>query len=255
MKRILTTFKEKWPEYILEILVITIGILGAFALNNWNEQNKAKSLEKEYISRLIEDLTKNKAHIRQEKINAELRLKVSLNVYDIITSEQPVFEDTSRFVVGIQLIGRTNRPRIHDATFEDLISSGNASIIQDRELFNEIRTFYGEIPNEWFDEYIDRLWKGYLPLGIDAINLDMLLEILDQESEEGLDANKINEINLKVSDKEFEQILGKILNSKEFEYETKNIARSHRVHINYLQRILRREEELTQKLSDYLNTL
>jgi hypothetical protein len=255
MKRILSTLKEKWPEYILEILVITIGILGAFALNNWNEHNKAKAQEKEYITRLIEDLAKDRAQIVQEKMNTELRLEVTMYIYNIITSDLPVFEDTSRFVVGIQMIGRTNRPKINDATFEDLISSGNASIIQNKTLFNEVRSYYSDIPYEWFEEYIDRMWKGYLPLGIDAISLDMLLEIIDQEAESWVDANTFNEINLKVSEKEFEQILSKILNSTEFEFETKNIGRSHRVHINFLERMLRSEEDLIQELNNYLKTL
>jgi hypothetical protein len=255
MKRIFSILKQKWPEYILEILVITIGILGAFALNNWNEHNKAKTLEKEYITRLIEDLTKDRVRIVQEKKDTQLRSEVTMYIYYIITSDQPVVEDTSYFVVGIQMIGRTNRPKINDATFEDLISSGNASIIQNKALFNEIRSYYRNIPFEWFEEYIDRMWKGYLPLGIDAINLGMLLEIIDQEAEGWVDADKFNEINLNVSDKEFEQILGKILNSKEFEFETKNIGRSHRVHINFLERMLKSEQDLIQALNAYLKTL
>lgn len=255
MKRIRTILKEKWPEYILEILVITLGILGAYALNNWNELSKAKAQEKDYIVRLIEDLNKDIANVNLEKTNAQKRLDEAKNIYEIITTDQPQIEDTSRFIVAIQMIGRTNRPRIHSDTFEDLISTGNVNIIQNKALFNQTSSYYNNIPFEWFAEYIDRMWKGYLPLGIDALSLETLLQILEQESKNGLDTNEIEKINLEISKKEMQKVLDKILDSKEFEFETKNIARSHFLHISMLDKIQVAAEQVIEDLNTYLESL
>ena len=48
LKTILNTLRNKWAEYLLEMIVIVLGILGAFALDSWNNQRHDKKIEKQY---------------------------------------------------------------------------------------------------------------------------------------------------------------------------------------------------------------
>ena len=69
MKKILDLLKRKWAEYLLEILVIIIGILGAFMLNNWNEGKVNSQLERQYLSSIILDLKFESQHYENTIIN------------------------------------------------------------------------------------------------------------------------------------------------------------------------------------------
>ena len=59
MKKIIDLIKEKWGEYVIEILVITLGIFGAFILNNWNESRKQNERFKIFTEQLYSTIDKD----------------------------------------------------------------------------------------------------------------------------------------------------------------------------------------------------
>ena len=144
MKRIFETLKSKWPEYLLEVFVITIGILGAFALNNWNEQHKNSIKEKEYIRDIYTDFTKNKKHF--ELVQASM--KRGIDVSDSLIALFPITEENWPEFVKVYWM-----PFLHitfdpiNSSVESLINSGQIELIRNHSLKRLLIS--------WKDEFID----------------------------------------------------------------------------------------------------
>ena len=135
MKRILSILKEKWPEYILEILVITIGILGAFALNNWNEQKKDNIRKTLLLNALTQEFESNLSQLNQVIYYDEL---VSVNSLRLLLLEEKDMdlmpEDTMRFLLQNSSWIWTFDSR--SGALRSGISSGDIHLIQNDSLVN-----------------------------------------------------------------------------------------------------------------------
>lgn len=59
MKKTIELLKSKWREYLIEIVVIIVGILLAIALNNWNESRKERKAEFVALSDLKTEFENN----------------------------------------------------------------------------------------------------------------------------------------------------------------------------------------------------
>jgi hypothetical protein len=138
MKRILSTLKEKWPEYILEILVITIGIYGAFELNNYGINKDRERIELEILkgskTELIADLkdiTINMEDLRKSEVAFDL-------IIDVLENDGPYHDSLSKH------FNYTLLPMhfVHSTSSFETLKSKGLDIISNGDLRTKLISLY-----------------------------------------------------------------------------------------------------------------
>ncbi len=125
-----------------EIVLVVIGILIALQINNWNEKQKERILEKKYLLRLVEEfntdldnITSNINAIKKRKERAEFIMKT-------IDNPQLAEDSANYFVKSIEYAGYTSFPVISDNTFEEIKSSGKLSLITNESIRGALQQYY-----------------------------------------------------------------------------------------------------------------
>lgn len=93
MKKIFDTLKQNWAEYLIEILVIIIGILAAFMLNDWNDSRKQKMLEIELLHTIHSDLASTLEELERD-MAAILESQNSGYIFKEYLINEPIFQDS-----------------------------------------------------------------------------------------------------------------------------------------------------------------
>ncbi len=77
-------YKSQIIKYIIEILVIVIGILGAFALDSWKQGRESENLEHEVLKQIHEDLIVILADLKDDFIIHDIALQSHFNLENVI---------------------------------------------------------------------------------------------------------------------------------------------------------------------------
>jgi hypothetical protein len=129
MKKLLTTLSQKWPEYLLEGMVIVASILLAIWLENWNENQKDRSKEQKILQELRIEYQSNLAQLDQKITMRNQIMEASHRILYYIDSPFLAHRDSLMlFMVSI----------LRDPTFDpvqnDLVSSGNLRLLRNDSL-------------------------------------------------------------------------------------------------------------------------
>jgi hypothetical protein len=143
MKKILETLKRKWAEYLLEIIVIMIGILGAFILNSWNEERKSKEVELDVLNRLNVDIESDARMLQTIDSTYLKRIVYLTEAHDLILKEEHSKEESAELsdYTGVQFFDINPRR----ATYDEMINSGRIYHLSNKVLVQGIIDYYETI--------------------------------------------------------------------------------------------------------------
>lgn len=130
MKRLFKTFAEKWPEYLLEILVITLGILGAYVLNNWNETRKSNRATKQALENIMGDLKQDSVQfLMHERNSKQLAHNLTSTIQNVLQdgsndSLEYYYNRSKGFYFGV----------VHNSAFKSMNELGLLPNVRDEKL-------------------------------------------------------------------------------------------------------------------------
>ena len=139
MKRILTTLSQKWPEYILEIFVLVIGIYGAFALERWNENRNKSEFERATLERMLINLKSDRENL--EAIYHYFRRAVYSTEKLLVLDQASLKSDSLKYWLG-NVVQFTRFQPLTNA-YEVLRSRG-LDVLSNRDLAYQIGKYYDD---------------------------------------------------------------------------------------------------------------
>ena len=96
MKKLLEILRLKWAEYLLEIIAVIIGILGAFSLDNWNEERKDRLEEEKILKEINSNLISGIAILNENIMRDSLGQQSTLIVLNHLKDNIPYHDSLSR---------------------------------------------------------------------------------------------------------------------------------------------------------------
>ena len=143
--KILKHLRSDWFHYGFETLAVVVGILIAFALDNWNEDRKNEANEKEYITRLTYELKSDIQYykeIREKFIIKEERLKRIVVEWQ---SNKGYLSDSIQYINDYISAGDIGPWYNEPVIWTQLIQTGELKLIRDQELIDVLFTYYNPV--------------------------------------------------------------------------------------------------------------
>lgn len=154
-----------WGSALRELILITMGIYLAFALNNWGERRKERDIEKFYLGNLLTDVDRSIVQLERHLRMDSFQIRGAHILDGLLAQGRGADRDSLRNYLNS--FNTNPRFRMNNYSYQSLLQSGDYRIIRSDSLRNQLDQFFlelleGVITTEGY--YLDRLNEHYYPV-------------------------------------------------------------------------------------------
>jgi len=158
MRKILNHLATDWYKYLLELIVITAGVLGAFALNNWNEGRLENIEEVNMLISVKKDLENTIQEFEYLNGHRANILECTRELLELSSSDE-LNNDALDSLLGITF----NRPTFNNkqGAIELLFTSGKINLVKNDLIREQLMAWPGTVEDVLEEEiYANNLFLG-----------------------------------------------------------------------------------------------
>jgi hypothetical protein len=142
-------WKPKLRWFAAEIAVVVAGVLIALALNSWWQARQAAAGEESYLAFVSRDLGNTIDDIEELRVYEAYQIQGGLDAYRAISAQGRSPEQMAVVSDGILRLTSRRTLSLTNATYQDLLSTGNLQLIRNRELRDQIVAYHEGVEREF----------------------------------------------------------------------------------------------------------
>lgn len=145
MNAIVQTLKNNWAKYLIEALVITFSIIGAFMLDNWKEERQNRKEEQVILMGLKEEFLFNKKELERARSINNSNRKGALELSKFMGPQKPQLTEVEFSSLFLNTFDTEVQYRPSTGVLSEIISSGKLAIFTNNELKAYLASWDGAV--------------------------------------------------------------------------------------------------------------
>ena len=131
--------EQDWLAIILDFMIVVVGVFLGFQVDSWNEERKERLEEREYLSRLFDDMSES---IDRTQSNIAFMISHANRATIILKSLADCRiapEEGQDFATGLFQLGKVAPAQLVSTAIDELRSTGKLHILQNIELRSSLQ--------------------------------------------------------------------------------------------------------------------